>query len=135
MLIENKKTVIAFILGLAVMWLVWWISASLPTNTLPLWRPTMPADIQQRIADARQSALGRSGAVLNRPTIGMERRLPWTTAVNFIETAPVQKIELSSGLEIKLVMKDGPTFTATQPTKDAYLVPLKKSQSKIEIVK
>jgi hypothetical protein len=81
------------------------------------------------------ATLNRSGATLNRPTTGMERILPWAAAVSFIETAPVQKIQLSAGLEIKLIMKDGPTFTATQPTKDAYLVPLKKAKSKIEIVK
>lgn|GEM_PF-3703640 len=91
--------------------------------------------MQQKMNDARKAALGRSGAALNRPTRGIERTLPWTTAVNFIETAPVQKIELSSGLEIKLVMKGGPIFTATQPTKDAYLVPLKKAKSTIEVIK
>jgi hypothetical protein len=90
---------------------------------------------------ARQASLGRSGsmvrsgAVSNRPTTGMERTLPWTAAVNFIETAPVQKIELLSGLKIKLIMENGPTFITTQPTKDAYLVPLKKAKSKIEVVK
>lgn len=147
MTIVNKKTVIAFVLGLVLMWIVWWVSASLSTNTLPWWLPRISAETQQRMNEARQAALARSrsmirsgsmvrsGAALNRPTTGMERILPWTTAVNFIETAPVQKIELLSDLKIKLIMKDGPTFTAIQPTKDAYLVPLKKAQSKIEIVK
>jgi hypothetical protein len=83
---------------------------------------------------ARQASLGLSGA-MNRPTTGMERTLPWTAAVNFIETAPVQKLELLSGLKIKLIMENGPTFTTTQPTKDAYLVPLKNAPSKIEVVK
>jgi predicted methyltransferase len=101
----------------------------------------MSAEMQQKINAARQNSLGRSrsivrsGAALTRSTTGMNRTLPWTAAVNFIETAPVEKIELSTGLSIKLIMKNAPTFTAIQPTKDAYLVPLKKAKAKIEVVK
>ena len=66
---------------------------------------------------------------IQRPT------MPWDVAVNMIKTAPIEKIQVLTGLSIKLYLKGGPTFITDQPSKDAYIPIMKTAKNPIQIIK
>lgn len=135
MLLSNKKTIIAFVLGLVVMWIVWLISVSIsPKAPLFPWAENLPADVQQRMNAARQAALSHSGINAASPITWTVRIMPWQTAATLLKSAPVEKIQVD-GLDLKITIGGGLVFTTTQPRKDAYLPLIKGSKSKIQIIK
>ncbi|MEI6426652.1 MAG: hypothetical protein WCO66_04900 [Candidatus Absconditabacteria bacterium] len=131
--ISEKKTIIAFVIGIAVVALVWLISVSVKTSTSVPGAPILPPEVQQRM-DALKNSASTKPMTGARPVVSIERPMPWTAAATFIERAPIEKIQVS-GLDLKMTMKGGAVFATTQPTVDAYVALVKKSTSKIEIVK
>jgi len=126
MALENKNLIVSFVVGLAVMWIIWSISSAVSPKTVSF----PPAMMEAKANAARVAALKNS---TNRP--GLERAMPWNVAVNFIAKGRVTKIQAASGNDITLTMQGGVNFVTTQPTKDAYVAIAKKSTTPIEIVK
>ena len=132
-IIENKKPIISFVVGLILGALLWALvspaKTTFPNGIQPLDQARIEA---QRQAMANRPLTGQQMlATANRPALSM----PWTAVSGMIANAPVEKIEVLSGLLIKLYLKGGPTFTSEQPTKDAYIPLLKKAKNTIQIVK
>lgn len=131
----DQKTLIFFLSGLIVgvvlMGIVLSFSSFNQSSRITPESLRRQAVSSQMNIDAKN--LTNSGA--RQKQSNRESIMPWNVAANFIATAPVQKIQILSGLSLKLFMKNGPTFTTTQPSQDAYLEFLKKSTNSIEVIK
>jgi hypothetical protein len=127
MIIENKKPIITFVVGLLLGALLWAVIAPAKTAT-----PLSPAEAiaQAKLANQKQNPLVRYGNAQIHLVA-----MPWAAATKMLENAPIQKIELLTGLSIKLYLVGGPVFVTEQPSKDAYVPLISKSKTKIQIIK
>ncbi len=134
MIIENKKTIITVLVSFVLWALIWALISPAKVTNAPIPQQIDQAAIQARIEAQRRVAAAVSGNT-QRPENIQKPNMPWDVAVNMIEKAPIEKIQVLTGLSVKLYMKGGATFVTDQPTKDAYLDAVKKSKLQIQIIK